>query len=647
MGERPYDVFISYSHEDRTWVSELLLPRLERAELKVLVDYRDFEIGAPSLVNVERAVDVSRHTLVVLTPAWIASQWAEFESLLTGKVDPAGRRRKLIPVMLKPCELPPRIAMLTCADLTDPDTQGGQMARLLRGLATKARIFVCYKRSAVPYLYDTLTEQDHQVFIDQTMRAGTLWLEEIDREIKASDFLVVLLSKESADSEMVQAEVRRAYEYRKLQGHPHSLPVRVAYEGLLPYTIDAFLDPVQYAVWRDEGDDERVALDILAAIQGHLAQRAPVQMTPLDEIIALTEDGGPVADDQASHPPLPEFDPRFIQALEVPEGTVKLRDKFYVRRDADDRLERHVLQPGTITTIRAARQTGKSSLLVRGVHHARQHGAKVVAIDLQRVDRDDLETSDLFLRYLADSLLTGLGLDERSVDQLWRDSLGPQENLSRLMERHILPERETSIILAIDEADRLLSTSFHSDFFALLRAWHNSAAYGGVWSKLCIVMVISTEPYLLIKDANQSPFNVGLKLYLKDFDEGQVRDLNQRHGSPVQEQELPQFMRLLGGHPYLTRKALYTMVNDRLSWAALARIAPEDQGPFGDHLRHHHWLLRDEPGLRTILKTIIQEKRCQDEQAFFRLLRAGLVKGSGDVCTCRCDLYRIYFRDKL
>jgi hypothetical protein len=106
-------------------------------------------------------------------------------------------------------------------------------------------------------------------------------------------------------------------------------------------------------------------------------------------------------------------------------------------------------------------------------------------------------------------------------------------------------------------------------------------------------------------------------------------------------------MSLLGGHPYLTRKALYTMVSDRLPWTDLARIAPTDRGPFGDHLRHHHWLLRNEPDLVKALKKIVQDRSCQDELAFFRLLRAGLVKGSGDVCTCRCGLYRQYFEDKL
>jgi hypothetical protein len=116
MGERAqhlYDVFISYSHADRTWVWNELLPQLEGAGLKVCIDDRDFEIGIPSLVNMERAVDNSRHTLAVLTPEWIQSQWTEFESLLVGTADPAGRTRKLMPLILRSCTPPQRIAMLT------------------------------------------------------------------------------------------------------------------------------------------------------------------------------------------------------------------------------------------------------------------------------------------------------------------------------------------------------------------------------------------------------------------------------------------------------------------------------------------------------------------------------------------------------
>jgi hypothetical protein len=136
-------------------------------------------------------------------------------------------------------------------------------------------------------------------------------------------------------------------------------------------------------------------------------------------------------------------------------------------------------------------------------------------------------------------------------------------------------------------------------------------------------------------------------LYLEDFDEAQMRDLNRQHGSPVGEKDLPALKKLLNGHPYLTRKALYTLVVENCTWDELLRVAPTDQGPFSDHLRHYHWVLRDEPDLREALRQVVRHNRCPDDMALFRLLQAGLVKGSGEVCQCRCDLYTKYFKDKL
>jgi len=516
-----------------------------------------------------------------------------------------------------------------------------------------AHLFICYKHNVDPdhklahYLYEFLTAQNHKVFIDSVLHAGEAWPEEIDRQLRASDFLVVLLSKASADSEMVRAEVSRAYEYRKLQDKPRTLPVRIAYEGLLPYSIAAFVSPLQYVVWQSDDDNERVARDVLAAIEGQLPKREPILSKPAAGEFVFSEDGRAIADDEALHPPLPEFDPRFLEELEEPGGAVKLRDKFYIEREADARLKREVVKSGTTTTIRAARQTGKSSLLARGVHHARENGGKVVHVDLECVESDHLASPDVFLHCLAQSIVRQLRVDASEVEKAWRGSLGPQGKLINLMEDYILPQCDGPIVLALDEADRLLETDFYQDFFALVRSWHNNRAFDERWNRLNIVIVISTEPYLLIPDANQSPFNVGLRLYLKDLDDAQVRDLNRRHGSPVKERDFPQLMELLSGHPYLTRKALYTLVAEPMTWADLMRIAPTDQGPFSDHLRHNHWLLRDKPDLREALRQVVHYNHCDDEMAFFRLLRAGLVKGSGDVCKCRCDLYRMYFKGKL
>ena len=89
------------------------------------------------------------------------------------------------------------------------------------------------------------------------------------------------------------------------------------------------------------------------------------------------------------------------------------------------------------------------------------------------------------------------------------------------------------------------------------------------------------------------------------------------------------------------------MVADKTSWSELVRAAPTDQGPFGDHLRRYRWILRDQPELEMALRQVVRQGCCTDDMAFYRLLRAGLVNGCGDLCKCRCDLYRIHFGDKL
>ncbi len=530
-------------------------------------------------------------------------------------------------------------------------TSVSQPARPASPPVKPARLFICYKRNAEPdqhladYLYTTLTGQGHDVFIDRTLRTGDAWLKRIDEQIQASDFLVLLLSDKSATSEMVQSEVRRAYEHRQRQGHPQTLTVRVKYDDLPPYALDAFLDPRQHVSWHSPADNVKVAQSISAALAGETVPASALPLTPSPR--GFSEDGGLLLDSDTLHPPLPEFDPRLLEALEAPGGVVKLRDKFYVERQADAQLRREISRLGTTTTIRASRQTGKSSLLVRGINHAKQQGAKVVTFDLQRLDADRLTSPDLFLRDFAETIVRKLRLDPGEVARGWQSSLGPQYKLTYLMEDYVLPETEELIILALDEVDRLLQLPFHTDFFGLLRSWHNSRALDEEWDKLNIVMVISTEPYMLIDDVNQSPFNVGLKLYLDDFDAAQMIDLNYRHGVPVAESDLDTWCQLLGGQPYLTRKALYTMVTDHVTWPDFLEIATLDHGPFGDHLRRHHWLLRDEPDLRRAFKQIIDHDDAGDDRALFRLLQAGLVKGSGDAYTCRCDLYRMYFRDKL
>jgi hypothetical protein len=330
--------------------------------------------------------------------------------------------------------------------------------------------------------------------------------------------------------------------------------------------------------------------------------------------------------------------------LEFPSGAIIADSKFYIERQADADLE---IIPSLRQTfiIRGPRQVGKTSLLIRGTKRMeQQYAAKVIRFDFQSIDRDHLASLDSVLYQLAHSIVSDLGLDTDNVKQIWKDNiLAPTRKIYGLLDKNVLPAFDVPIILALDEVDRLLLNDFREDFFAMLRAWHNSGASVDHWRKLNLILVISTEPYLLINNPYQSPFNVGYKLSLDDFNDQQVSQLNQLYGSPLQPEELPSLMYLLNGHPYLTRVALYTMKKENLTWSGLERIAVSDSGPFTDHLRHIQSVLSNEPNLGKIFKQIIKGENCSDEHAQFRLLKAGLIKKKKEAYVCRCYLYHQYF----
>ncbi len=99
--------------------------------------------------------------------------------------------------------------------------------------SSSPRLFICYKRTPTDsqlaaFLERFFRQRGYDTFFDLNLQPGQSWPEEIDRRIQASDCFIILLSEESVTSEMVQAEVRRAYEYAKRSGRPRLLPVRLA-----------------------------------------------------------------------------------------------------------------------------------------------------------------------------------------------------------------------------------------------------------------------------------------------------------------------------------------------------------------------------------------------------------------------------------
>ncbi|MDU9051133.1 MAG: AAA-like domain-containing protein [Candidatus Electrothrix sp. Rat3] len=335
--------------------------------------------------------------------------------------------------------------------------------------------------------------------------------------------------------------------------------------------------------------------------------------------------------------------------LEMVGGAVPLDSQYYIVRSADTLFDDAISRKDSIVLIKGARQVGKTSLLARGLDQARKNSIQVALTDFQKLATAELKDLKSFYLALGEILADALDL-EVSPEDVWKDRRSPNANFERYLKREVLAA-ETPLIWAMDEVDRLFSCPFGSEVFALFRSWHNERALNPAtpFSRLTLAIAYATEAHLFIRDLNQSPFNVGTRLFLADFTSEQVADLNRRYGSPVREQEeLHRFYQLLGGQPYLIRRGFDELVSRRLDVNQLAAEAAGNEGIFGDHLRRILVMLGQDQELCAAVRALLLGKDSPDFEIFYRLRSAGILRGeSGKEAELRCEIYTTYLKRHL
>jgi hypothetical protein len=497
-----------------------------------------------------------------------------------------------------------------------------------------AEVFISYRhvrpdQELAAALAGFLASHRVAYFVDTELRIGQEWVKVIDRELRACQSLVVLLSAESIRSDMVRHEVKLAHEWKK-----QILPVRVGYDGALPYDLGAYLDPIQYRLWRTGEPFAPICGAILDGIRGGAAaghmEPSPEALCRLNEVT------------EARGAPLPAADPR----LET--GALQLDSPFYVRRSCQSEIERLVRHNGETILLKGPRQVGKTSLAARARAAAERNGQEACYIDLQLIDESRLLDSAMLLKYLAARLAREFHTTMQPAD-VWDDMLGDADSLTEFVERAVLARASAPVLVCLDEVDNIFRHSYRDSFFGMLRGWHNRRATHPIWNRFNLLIAHSTEPALFIRDLNQSPFNVGAIFRLGDFDRDEILWLNQRHGCPLAGiEDLERLTRYIGGHPYLVRQALYAMAAGRFSISHLEAVGAEDNGPFGDHLRRHLWALRANDRLLKALKAVLNHGACEHEDDFQRLRAGGLIAGdSRQAARPRCHLYAAYMEKHL
>ena len=517
-------------------------------------------------------------------------------------------------------------------------------------VSTGKRVFISYRdqlpdRMLAQTFYQALQQTGHEPFMAETsLQLGETWAKRIREELEAADYFLLLLSPESATSEMVTEEVKLAKALRETSQAdlPVILPIRVQFplDDPLNYELRGYLQQIQQRQWSGDEDTAALLVEVQAVLQGE--QRKLVAYIAEDPVI-------PNVVDSRDRPPMPAAEPELKRE---PGGSVPLTSGLYVERcpiEADCFVE--IEEPGALIRIKAPRQMGKTSLMARILSHARAQGYEAIPISFQRADSQVFGDLDGLLRWLCEQV--GRRLKRlRELDDYWVGS-GSKDKCNAYFEECILADLEQPLVLGFDEVDMVFPQRLVADdVFGLMRSWYEAARYGDAsserWEKLRLVIVHSTEVYVPL-NINQSPFNVGKNVELREFNSAQVTDLARRYGLEGTARQVAALLELVGGHPYLIRKALYHLRRQDLGMDELMGLAATEGGIYSDHLRRHLYVLQNYPALAAAFRQVVNKERAVeiDAEAAFKLESMGLVRLAGNGAIPRCAIYRSYFRDHL
>ncbi len=339
-----------------------------------------------------------------------------------------------------------------------------------------------------------------------------------------------------------------------------------------------------------------------------------------------------------------------LAQLPFPDGTVPLYSPLYIERPpTEHRAYAEISKPAALLRIKAPSKMGKTSLMLRILAFARENNYHTVRLNLQQADNTVFTHLDRFLRWICANIAHQLNKVPR-LDDYWDEELGSKVSCTAYLQGYILESLDNPLVLAIDEVNHLFEYGqIAQEFLPLLRFWHEEGNNIDIWQNLRLIIVHSTEIYIPLK-FQQSPFNVGIPLQLPEFSLEQVQALGKCHflSSIIDDEEnepLKDLMKMVGGHPYLIRLALYHLYQDKITMKQLLEEAATPTGIYHHHLQNHLITLQKNTDLAAGFTKVIQAKKPIQLETIiaYKLASMGLVKLEGNQVFPSCKLYVLYF----
>jgi hypothetical protein len=334
-------------------------------------------------------------------------------------------------------------------------------------------------------------------------------------------------------------------------------------------------------------------------------------------------------------------------APRYPSGAVPLGSPFYIERiPFEAQIYQEIRKPGALVRIKAPRERGKTSLMLRILNFAQTLNYHTVSLNFEQIDAATLTDSNQFLRWLCAIVTRQLQLKSQ-LDDYWDEDLGSKISCTAYFQEYLLEKIDAPLVLALDEVNHIFEhPQIARDFLPLLRSWYEEAKALPIWQKLRLIVVHSTEIYVPLQ-LNQSPFNVGLPIQLNSFSEQEVQQLAQCYGIDWEEgEDTRRLMAMVGGYPALVHTALYHLSCGDVTLSQLLETAPTVTGIYNYHLQRHWATLEEQPTLAQALDTVISatEPVLLAPIISYKLSSLGLIERSGDKAVPGCELYRQAFK---
>lgn len=137
-----YDAFISYSHEDSE-TARRILTRLKElcangSEISIFLDESSIKPGDNFVERINTGLSKARYYLLLLSPASIKAEWPTAERDAALLNDPSGRGGRVVPILVKDCEMPLLLAIRHWIDVRDKQRFDAGMVNLASKITGRA-----------------------------------------------------------------------------------------------------------------------------------------------------------------------------------------------------------------------------------------------------------------------------------------------------------------------------------------------------------------------------------------------------------------------------------------------------------------------------------------------------------------------------